>query len=152
MRRPNTYPTVLTFGRGKLTPLANGTGITIGHGCGIHIDQTASVREPAVAVVSPSPDKTVYNDSVQTYEEPSAAVRPRHALANWTSIRLDNDSNRPTVTEMTTGQLIYNTVINTTGPQNGDSAQQNKEPHDEQSTDADLIYSDYSSEHLEDLT
>ena len=28
LRRPNTYPKVLTFGRGKLAPLASGTGIT----------------------------------------------------------------------------------------------------------------------------
>ena len=87
-----------------MAPLASGTGITIGCRCRIHIDQTALVREPAVAVVSPSPDKIVYNDSVQTYNEPPAAVRPRHALANWTSVRLGNDPNRPTLTEMATGQ------------------------------------------------
>ena len=84
-------------------------------------------------------------------DEPAAAVRPRHALANWTSIRLGNDPNRPTMTEMATGQLIYNTVIDSTGPQNGDSGQQNRESDDEMSADAELIYSDYSSEHLEDL-
>ena len=44
LRRPNTCPKVLTFGRGKLAPLGSGTGITIGHGHGIHIDQTAPVR------------------------------------------------------------------------------------------------------------
>ena len=151
MTRPNTYPKVLTFGRGKLAPLASGTGITIGCKCRIHIDQTASVREPAIAIVPLSPDKSVYNDRVQTYDEPPAAVRPRHALANWTSIRLGNDPNRLTVTEIATGQLIDNTVIDSTGPQNGDSRQQNRESDDEQSTEAELIYSDYSSEHLEDL-
>ena len=40
LRRPNTYPKVLTFGRGKLVPLASGTGITIGCRHGIHMDQT----------------------------------------------------------------------------------------------------------------
>ena len=63
LRSPNTYPKVLTFGRGKLAPLASGPGITIGHR--IHIDQTAPVREPAIAVVPQSPDKIVYNDRVQ---------------------------------------------------------------------------------------
>ena len=62
LRRPNTYPKVLTFGSGKLAPLASGTGITIGHGCRIHIDQTVPVREPTITVVPPSPDKIVYND------------------------------------------------------------------------------------------
>ena len=41
LRRPNTYPKVLTFGRGKLIPLVGGTGRTIGSGCRIQIDQTA---------------------------------------------------------------------------------------------------------------
>ena len=50
---------------------------------------------------------------------------------------------------MANAQLIYNTFIDLTGPQNGDSEQQNREPDDEQS--AELIYSDYSCEHLEDL-
>ena len=126
-------------------------GITIGCRCGIHIDQTAPAREPTIAVVPPSPDKIVCNDRVQTYDEPPAAVRPRNALANWTSIGLGNDPNRPTLTEMANAQLIYNTFIDSTGPQNGDSRQQKRETYDEQSTDAELIYSDYSSEHLEDL-
>ena len=100
LRRPNTCPKVLTFGRGKLAPLGSGTGITIGHRHGIHIDQTTPVKEPAIAVVPPSQDRIVCNNRVQTYDEPPAAVRPRHTLANWTSIRLGNDPNRPTVTEM----------------------------------------------------
>ena len=62
LRRPNTYPKVLTFGRGKLAPLASGTGITIGCGCGLHRDETFPVREPTMAVAPPSPDKIVYND------------------------------------------------------------------------------------------
>ena len=52
---------------------------------------------------------------------------------------------------MANAQLINNTFIDFTGPQNDDSGQQNREPGDEQSTDAELIYSDYRSEHLEDL-
>ena len=108
-------------------------------------------KKPAIAVVPPSPNKIVCNDKVQTYDEPPAAVRPRHTLANWTSVRLDNNPNRPTVTEMTNAHLIYNTFIDLTGPQKGDSGQQNREPGDEHSRDVELIYSDYSSEHLEDL-
>ena len=52
-----------------MAPLASGTGIAIGCGCRIHIDQTPTVREPTIAVVPPSPEKIVYNDRVQTYGE-----------------------------------------------------------------------------------
>ena len=85
------------------------------------------------------------------YEEPPVPVRPRYALANWTSVRLGNDSNRPTLNERETGQLIYNSVIDSTGLQNRESEQQDRESDDAQSTDPDLMYSDYSSEHPEDL-
>ena len=95
-----TLPRVLTFGRGKIAPLASGT-LTIGCRCGIPIDQTAATKEAAIAFVPPSPHKIVHNDSMQIYEEPPAPVRPRHALANWTSVRLGNDPNRHTVDEMT---------------------------------------------------
>ena len=78
-------------------------------------------------------------------------VRPRHALANWTAIRLGNNPNRPTMNERETGQLIYNSVIDSTGLQNREPEQQDRELVDGQSTDPDLINSDYSSEHLEDL-
>ena len=61
------------------------------------------VREPTIAVVPPSPDKMVYNDSVPTYDGPPVPVRPRHILANWTSVRLGNNPNRPTVNERETG-------------------------------------------------
>ena len=119
--------------------------------CRIHLDQTPPVREPATAVVPPSPDRIVHKDSVQTYDEPSAPVRPRHTLAIWTSIRLGNNSNRPTMNEWETGQLTYNSVIDSTRLQNRESEQQNRESDDAQSTDPDLIYSDYRSEHLEVL-
>ena len=71
-------------------------------------------------------------------------VRPRHALVNWTSIRLGNNPNRPTANERETGELIYNSVIDSTGLQNWESEQQDREMDNAQSTD-------YSSEHLEDL-
>ena len=45
-----------------MAPLASGTHLTIGHGHGIHIDQIPPVRETTIAVITPSPDKTVYNE------------------------------------------------------------------------------------------
>ena len=51
LRRLITYPKVLTFGRGKLAPLASGTGMTMGCGCRLHLNQTPPVREPSIAVV-----------------------------------------------------------------------------------------------------
>ena len=105
-----TLPRILTFGRGKMAPLASGT-LTIGCGCSIPIDHTATAKEAAIALVPPSPHKIVHNDSMQIYEEPPAPVRPRHALANWTSIRLGNDPNRHTVDEMTNGPQNYNLII-----------------------------------------
>ena len=73
-------------------------------GCGhrLHLNQTPPVREPAVAVVSPSPDRVVCNECVQTYDELPVPVRPRQPLANWISIRLGNNPNRPTVNERET--------------------------------------------------
>ena len=44
-----------------------------------------------------SPDKIVHTDRVQTYDKMPATVRPRHALANWTSVSLGKDPNRPTI-------------------------------------------------------
>ena len=82
LRKPNTYLKLLTSCRGKLAPLASGTGITMGCGCRLHLDQTPPVREPAIAVVSPSPDRVVHNECVQTYDELPTTVRPRQPLAN----------------------------------------------------------------------
>ena len=53
----------------------------------------------------PPSDKIIHTDRVQTYGEIPAPVRPRHPLANWTSIRLGDDPNRPTVQEISEGQL-----------------------------------------------
>ena len=118
-----------------MAPLASRTGITMGCEHGIHLDQTPPVREPTVAVVPPSSDRIVYNDSIQMYDEPPVPVRPRHALANWTSVRLGNNPNRPTVNERETRQLTYNSVIDPTGLQNRESEQQDRESDDAQSAD-----------------
>ena len=86
----------------------------------------------------------MHNDSMQIYEEPPAPVRPRHSLANWTSIRLGNDSNGHTVDETTMRPQNYNLIIDSTD-------QQNREINDDQNTDPELMYSNYSTDHLEDL-
>ena len=112
-----TLPRVVTFGGAKVAPLASGT-LTIGCGCGIPIDQTVTTKEAATALVPPSPHRIVHNDSVQIYEEPPAPLRPRHSLANWTSIRLGNDPNRNTVDEMTNGPQNCNSIIDSTDQQN----------------------------------
>ena len=116
----------------------------MGCGHGIPIDQTTTTKEAAIALVPPSPHRIIHNASMQIYEEPPAPVRPRHTLANWTSVRLGNDPNRHTVDEMTNGPHNYNLIIDSTD-------QQNREINDDQSNDPELIYSDYSTDHLEDL-
>ena len=91
LRKPNTYPKVLTFGMGVMAPLANGFTMGYGHGHShrLNINHTPQLGAPKVARVSP--DRVVTPDGVQTYDEIPAPVRPRHALANWTSVRLRND-------------------------------------------------------------
>ena len=83
-------------------------------------------------------------DNMQIYEEPPAPVRLRHSLANWTSVRLGNDPNSHTVDEITMGPQNYNLIIDSIDQQNG-------EINDDQNTDPELMYSDYSTDHLEDL-
>ena len=92
----------MTFGRGNIAPLTNKT---IGCGCGLNIDQSSQKeKETSVAVVPPS-DKIIHTYRVQTYDEMPAPVRPRHPLANWTSVRLGDDPNRPTVDQISEGKL-----------------------------------------------
>ena len=55
---------------------------------------------------------------MQIYEEPPAPVRHRHSLVNWTSVRLGNDPNSPTVDETTMGPQHYNLIIDPTYQQN----------------------------------
>ena len=86
----------------------------------------------------------MYNDSMQIYEEPPAPVKHRHSLANWTSFRLGNDPNNHTVDETTMGPQNYNLIID---PMD----QQNREINNNQSTYPEILYSNYSTDHLEDL-
>ena len=106
-----------------MAPLDSGT-MTTDCGSRIHLHQTPPVKEPAVAVVSPSADRVFHNECVQMYDELPAPVRPRHPLPNWTSVRLGNNPNRPTVNERETEQSTYNSVNDTNEQQNRESEQQ----------------------------
>ena len=76
LRRPNTHPKALTFGRGNMAPLANCLTMGCGHGCGcrLNINHPPQPGAPKIAMVSP--DKIVTTDRVQTYDEMPAPVRP----------------------------------------------------------------------------
>ena len=128
----------MTLGRGKIAPLASGT-LIIGCGWG-----TTTTKEASIAFVPPSPHRIVHNDSMQIYEEPPAPARPRDSLANWTSVRLGNDPNSHTVDKMTMGPQNYNLILDSMD-------QRNREINDEKNTDPELMYSNYSTDHLEDL-
>ena len=85
LRRPNTWPKVLSFGRGRgKFPLANWTSVT--KGCGHRLISECDIpqappvhQEPTVernlAVVAPT-------DRVQTYEGNLAPSKSRKDLAN----------------------------------------------------------------------
>ena len=98
----------------------------------------------AIACVTPSPHRIVHNDSIQIYEETPAPVRHRHSLANWTSVTLGNDPNNHTVDESTMGQQDFNLIIDPVD-------QQDREINNNQGTDPEIMYSNYSTNHLEDL-
>ena len=85
-----------------------------------------------------SPDKIIHTDRVQTYDEMPALVRPRHALANWTSVRLGDNSNRPTVNEET-GEQSQMMMI-------ADSNTHDMASEDTESADGNPIYSVYDSD------
>ena len=76
LRKPKTYPKVLTFGRGNMAPLANGftMGCRHGCGCGLIINHPPQPEECKAAMVSP--DRIVTPDREQTYDEMPAPVRP----------------------------------------------------------------------------
>ena len=106
LRQLNMYPKVLSLGGGRgIAPLTNWNSVMKGHRCGIFINQTP--QQPEIAVV-PASDKIVHTDSVQIYDELPAHPRPRKPLANWTSFRLGNNSDRPTVDDISHRQLQWN--------------------------------------------
>ena len=110
--------------------------ITLGCGCRLNINHTSQEGTPNIAVVSP--DKIIHTDRVQTYDEMPAPVIPRHALANWTSVRLGDNPNRPTVNEET-GEQSQMMMI-------ADSNTHDTTSEDTEGTDGDPIYSDHGSD------
>ena len=135
LRQPNTYPKVLNLGRGRgMTLLANWTNENNGCGHGISIPQAS--KESEIAVVPPTPThKIVYTERVQTFDEIPAPVRPRHPLANWTSVRLGDNPNRPTVDEITQGQQQWNMFNDNAHGQN-----YNRPSDETESVEGDPIY------------
>ena len=84
-------------------------------------------------------------DRVQTYEGDPIPTIPRAPLANWTSVCLGDNSNRPTVDEMTWGQLQWNMFSdnNTDKRQgHGHNDYENKPSDETESTEGGPIHSD----------
>ena len=107
LRHPNAYPKVLNLGRGRgkgKATLANWTSMIKGCGHGIIINQTPQEPDRNLAVV-PTTDRTAHTNRVQTYEGDLTPTRPKAPLANWTSVSLGNNPNRPAVDEITWEQL-----------------------------------------------
>ena len=102
LRRPNTLPKVLSFGKGRGNfPLANWTSLATGHGCGFinecDMPQTPLVQkepEKTLAVVAPT-------DRVQTYKGNLAPGKTSKPLANWTWVRLGDAMGRLTNNDRT---------------------------------------------------
>ena len=70
------------------------------------------------------------------YGEMPALVRPRHTLANWTSVRLGDNPNRSTVNKETGEQPQMMMT---------DDSNRHMTSEDTESTDSDPIYSYYGS-------
>ena len=147
LRQTNTFPKVLNLGRGRgkgKFPLANWTRVVKGCGHGLIIDQSSQEPERNLAIVPPT-DRMAHTDRVQTYEGDPAPTRPRGPLANWTSVSLGNNPNRPTVDEITQGQLQWNMFSdnNTDNRQEQRHNNSDNRPSDEtESIEGDPIYSD----------
>ena len=96
----------------------------------------------------PPSDKSIHTDCVQTYDKIPAPVRPRHPLANWTSVRLGDNLNRPTDQEISEGQLEWNMINDS----NRQGQRHNRTSDETESAHREPIYSDDASEHgLEEL-
>ena len=63
LRRSNTYPKVLTFGRGNMALQASWNNVILGCRCRLNINHTPQEGTPNVALVSP--DKIIHTDRVQ---------------------------------------------------------------------------------------
>ena len=102
LRQPNTYPKVLNLGRGRgkgKFPLGNWTSVVKGceHGLINENDQSLTMQQESernLAVVPPL-NRILHTNRVQTYDEEPTPARPTPALANWSSVNLGNNPNRP---------------------------------------------------------
>ena len=95
LRRPNTWPKVLTCGRGRRKfTLVNLGSMTTGHECGLNsssdilqapplLNNQELIAERNLVVVAPT-------DRVQTYEGNLSPSKSRKDLANWSWVRLGN--------------------------------------------------------------
>ena len=92
----------------------------------------------------PLSGKIIHTDKLQAYDEIPAPVRPRHLLANWTSVRLGDDPNRPTVQEISEGQLQWNMFNDS----NRQGQRHNKTSDEMESVNREPIHSDDGSEHI----
>ena len=96
----------------------------------------------------PPSDKIIDTDCVQTYDKIPALVRPRHPLANWTSVRIGDNLNRPTDQEISEGQLQWNTINDS----NRQGQRHNRTSDETESAHGEPIYSDDASENgIEEL-
>ena len=111
-------------------------------------------QERSLAVVAPT-DKIVHTDRVQTYDEEPAPARPRPPLANWSSINMGNNPNRPTVDVITRNRLQLHIFCDNTENRPGQRHNDfdNRTTDDTESVDGDSIYSDDDSSRpgLEDV-
>ena len=80
---------------------------------------------------------------VQIYDELPAQPRPRKPLANWTSVRLGNNSERPTVNDISHRQLQWN-MLNDNN-EHGHIQRHNRPSKETESVEEEPIYSDEDS-------
>ena len=86
-------------------------------------------------------------DSVQIYKGDPTLTQPRAPLANWTSVHLENNPNRPMIDEVTRGELQWNMFSNNNMDYRSGQGQRNEDhnnrPSDEmKSIQGDPIYLD----------
>ena len=97
-------------------------------------------QKPEVAIVQPS-DKTIH--SIQIYDELPPQSRPRKPLANWTSVRLGNNSDRPIVGDIAHGCFQWN-MLNDNN-KHGHGQRHNRPSEDTESVGKPIYLDDDSS-------
>ena len=95
LRRPNTWPKVLTQGGGRgRFPLANWTSVTRGCGHGHNSECDISESPPLSNNQGPITERNlavvVPTDRAQTYQGDLVPSKSRKDLSNWTWVRLGN--------------------------------------------------------------